>query len=89
MGLLAFLNIMALGINLLPIPGIDGFGILAPWLPESVQRGLLPFRSFGFLILILLLINVPTFNEYLLWDSLPFRLAVMGLDPRDLFFCGV
>ena len=85
LGLLGFLNIMALGINLLPIPGIDGFGILAPWLPESVQRGLLPFRSFGFLILILLL-RIPTFGSIFFGILFLFG-SLLGLD-RDLFSVG-
>jgi Zn-dependent protease len=33
---LAFLQATALFINLLPIPGLDGFGVLRPWLPASV-----------------------------------------------------
>ena len=79
LGLLGFLNIMALGINLLPIPGIDGFGILAPWLPEGVQRALLPLRSFGFLILILLL-RIPAFAS-VFFGSLFLMGALLGLEP--------
>src|SRR5207245_5595345 len=34
---LAFMLVVSVLLNLLPIPGIDGFGILRPWLPYSVQ----------------------------------------------------
>jgi Zn-dependent protease len=34
---LAFIEGVALLLNLLPIPGLDGFGILRPWLPYSTQ----------------------------------------------------
>jgi Zn-dependent protease len=34
---LGFIEAVALVLNLLPIPGLDGFGILRPWLPYSVQ----------------------------------------------------
>ena len=34
---LGFIEAVALLLNLLPIPGLDGFGILRPWLPYSVQ----------------------------------------------------
>jgi len=34
---LGFIEAVALLLNLLPIPGLDGFGVLRPWLPYSVQ----------------------------------------------------
>ena len=34
---LGFIEAIALVLNLLPIPGLDGFGIVRPWLPYSVQ----------------------------------------------------
>ncbi|MEQ9235725.1 tetratricopeptide repeat protein [Coleofasciculus sp. E2-BRE-01] len=35
---LIFLQIFAVVINLLPIPPLDGYGILRPWLPQSLQQ---------------------------------------------------
>lgn len=61
------LEIVVLLLNLLPIPGLDGFGILEPFLPKSLKAQLKPFYKNGFLILILLLWVVPGPNE-LLWD---------------------
>lgn len=37
LGFLGFIEAIALVLNLLPIPGLDGFGIIRPWLPYSVQ----------------------------------------------------
>jgi Zn-dependent protease len=37
---LAFLQLTALVLNLLPIPGLDGWGIIEPWLPAE-------WREFG------------------------------------------
>ncbi|HEY1455558.1 MAG TPA: Clp protease N-terminal domain-containing protein [Candidatus Dormibacteraeota bacterium] len=34
---LGFVEAFALLLNLVPIPGLDGFGIVRPWLPYSVQ----------------------------------------------------
>jgi Zn-dependent protease len=34
---LGFMEVVAVLLNLLPIPGLDGFGILRPWLPYSLQ----------------------------------------------------
>ena len=64
--LLLFLQLTALVFNLLPLPGLDGFGILAPWLPASVHRMLAPFYSFGYLLLIFLFWSVDAFND-LFW----------------------
>lgn len=54
-GLLALLQMVALFINLLPIPGLDGFGILESFLPREWQEFARPIRSFGFLIVFILL----------------------------------
>jgi Zn-dependent protease len=42
-------------LNLLPIPGLDGFKIWEPWLPPDVARQAAQVGSYGFMILILLL----------------------------------
>ncbi|HZK74536.1 MAG TPA: site-2 protease family protein, partial [Clostridia bacterium] len=34
---LGFVEAIALVLNLLPIPGLDGFGIIRPWLPYAAQ----------------------------------------------------
>lgn len=35
---LAFLQFSALVLNLLPVPGLDGWGIIEPWLPRELQE---------------------------------------------------
>ena len=34
---LAFIEAIALVLNLLPVPGLDGYGIVRPWLPYTLQ----------------------------------------------------
>ncbi len=34
---LGFIEAIALVLNLLPVPGLDGYGIIRPWLPYSLQ----------------------------------------------------
>ena len=34
---LAFIEVIALVLNLLPVPGLDGYGIIRPWLPYTLQ----------------------------------------------------
>jgi Zn-dependent protease len=60
---LGFLQVTAVILNLLPIPGLDGYGALEPHLKPETQRRLEPVRGWGFLILLLLLI-VPTLNAW-------------------------
>ena len=59
---LGFLQVTAVILNLLPIPGLDGYGALEPHLAYETQRKLDPVKGWGFLILLLLLI-VPTLNQ--------------------------
>lgn len=60
---LGFLQITALVLNLLPIPGLDGYAALEPHLSPSTQRALEPVRQYGFMILLLVLI-VPGLNRW-------------------------
>ena len=53
---LGFLQITALVLNLLPIPGLDGYAALEPHLSPATQRSLEPAKQFGFLILLVVLI---------------------------------
>ncbi len=56
---LGFLQITALLLNLLPIPGLDGYSALEPHLSPETQRALAQFKPYGFLLLFLLLIAPP------------------------------
>ncbi len=60
---LGFLQVTALILNLLPIPGLDGYAALEPHLSPDNQRKLEPVKQWGFLILILLLI-APRLNRW-------------------------
>jgi Zn-dependent protease len=60
---LGFLQVTALLLNLLPIPGLDGYGALEPHLSPETQRALAPAKQFGFIILVVLLIT-PALNRW-------------------------
>lgn len=60
---LGFLQVTALVLNLLPIPGLDGYSALEPHLSADTQRALQPAKQWGFMILILLLV-VPGLNRW-------------------------
>jgi Zn-dependent protease len=60
---LAFLQVTAVILNLLPIPGLDGYGALEPHLSADTQRSLQPFKQWGFFIVLILLI-APSLNRW-------------------------
>jgi Zn-dependent protease len=80
LGLLAFFQAAATVLNLLPIPGLDGYGIIEPWLPYSWRAALAPFRGYGILILFVLLWTLPQFNE-LYFTSVTNLMAAVRIDP--------
>lgn len=62
---LAFLGLLEVAgavLNLLPIPSLDGFGIIEPWLPPPLQQKARKFGRYGFLVLFGLLWFVPSAN---------------------------
>ncbi|MDF3303513.1 site-2 protease family protein [Rhodococcus koreensis] len=58
---LAFLQVMATVLNLLPVPGLDGYAALEPFLPPRTRRSVDQFTPYGLLILVALLF-VPSIN---------------------------
>jgi Zn-dependent protease len=52
---LGFLQITALLLNLLPLPGLDGYNALEPHLSPETQRALDQFKPYGILFLVFLL----------------------------------
>ena len=79
---LAFLQISALVLNLIPLPPFDGFGAIEPYLPMSLRtnmaqvRGMLPFVVF------FLLWYVPFVNNGF-WRLVFFLASLVG-DPLTL-----
>jgi Zn-dependent protease len=56
---LGFLQVVAFVLNLLPVPGLDGFGAIEPYLPSGLLATLAPIRRWSVLILIGVLFYVP------------------------------
>lgn len=79
--LLIFLQVTAIMFNLIPMPGLDGFGILAPWLPESVHRMLAPLYSFGFMLLIFMFWYVDAFSDFF-WTFVWLLLLALNVWPE-------
>ncbi len=43
------LHVTAVILNFLPVPGLDGFGVIEPWLSLKIRRQVAPFAPFGLL----------------------------------------
>jgi Zn-dependent protease len=81
---LTFLQVTAALLNLLPIPGLDGFGIVEPYLPRSWVRQANEIGSYAFFGLIALLwipaVNKAFFNTiFHLTDLLQVNQTLIGL----------
>jgi Zn-dependent protease len=85
MAFLGFLQVTALLLNLLPVPGLDGYGALEPHLSDDTRRALAPAKQWGFVILFVILM-VPQLNrvffDVVFWfvelAGVPERLAMIG-----------
>ncbi|GHD98099.1 site-2 protease family protein [Streptomyces alanosinicus] len=58
---LALLQVTAAILNFLPVPGLDGYGVIEPWLSYKVKRQVEPFAQFG-LLFVFALLWVPSVN---------------------------
>lgn len=53
---LGFLQLTAVVLNLLPVPGLDGYDALEPHLSPETQRAVAPAKRWGFFLLLFLLL---------------------------------
>ncbi|MEV3990906.1 site-2 protease family protein [Streptomyces sp. NPDC049837] len=59
---LALLQVTAAILNFLPVPGLDGYGVIEPWLSYKIRRQVEPFAPFG-LLAVFALLFVPEINH--------------------------
>jgi len=78
---LALLEVTTLVFNLIPCPGLDGWGIIEPFLPESARQAGRRFGALGPMILIVALFFVPAVNG-MFWDAVYSICAAVGLNTR-------
>ncbi|UQX00928.1 site-2 protease family protein [Streptomyces sp. RerS4] len=82
---LALLQVSAAILNFLPVPGLDGYGIIEPWLSHRVRRELAPLAPFA-LIGVFVLLWIPEVNAFF-FDAV--RGVLRGLGVSDLeTYCG-
>ncbi len=85
---LAFLQISALVLNLIPLPPFDGFGAIEPYIPMAIREKLAQMRGMLSWVVILLFFGFPSFARSF-WSfvsllaelaGIPLELAGVGLD---------
>ncbi|MFC9237637.1 site-2 protease family protein [Streptomyces decoyicus] len=59
---LALLQVTAAILNFVPVPGLDGYGVIEPWLSHKLRRQVEPFAPFG-LLAVFGLLWVPEINQ--------------------------
>ncbi len=89
---LALIEVLAFVLNILPIPGLDGFGILEPYLSPPARQLAARVRPWAPFVLFLLLIGVPTVSAAF-FELSQLIFGAVGGDPtlaaygyQELFF---
>ncbi len=77
---LAFFQALAIVLNLIPVPPLDGFGVIMPWLPREIAQLAMTVSMYAFLLLFALLFFVPQ-SWYVLSGAAQTMLAGVGIDP--------
>ena len=80
LGLLFFFQITSLVINLLPLPGLDGYGILEPFLPPQTRMTLRSVSGLSFLLIFFLFMQ-DTPIRYFFWDFIFRCVTFFPIDP--------
>ncbi|MBN1428214.1 MAG: hypothetical protein JXB07_07505 [Anaerolineae bacterium] len=81
---LTFLEFLGVIINLLPIPGLDGYGIIEPYLPLNILNMANKVRPYSFLILVIILM-LPNPISALFWGAVYGLAQLIGIDQGLLF----
>jgi Zn-dependent protease len=83
LSVLGFLQAMALILNLLPIPGLDGFNAIRPWLPQRWTRRLRPIEGLTMVLMLLVIFYAPGVSQQL-FDAAAALSIRLGLLPDAL-----
>ncbi len=78
---LALLQFIAAILNLLPVPGLDGWGIVAPFLSERTTAAVRPLTPWAPFVLIVILVSTPQLLQPL-WDASRWLFDLAGGDRR-------
>ncbi|MFF1834933.1 site-2 protease family protein [Streptomyces sp. NPDC058231] len=83
---LALLQVTAALLNFLPVPGLDGYGVIEPWLSYGIRRQVEPFAPFG-LLAVFGVLWIPEVNEAF-FGMIHGLLQSLGVGESDTY-CGL
>jgi Zn-dependent protease len=82
---LALLQVTAAILNFLPVPGLDGYGVIEPWLSYKVKRQVEPFAPFG-LLFVFAVLWLPSVND-VFFDVVDAVMRALNVDAFSRY-CG-
>lgn len=83
---LVMLQVFAMVLNMLPVPGLDGFGVIAAWMDEMLRQRIYQYANMAFIALFVLIFYVDGFNEAL-WGGVMFITELLGV-PSEMAAAG-
>ncbi|MER7791356.1 site-2 protease family protein [Streptomyces sp. NPDC097640] len=81
---LAMLQVTAAILNSLPVPGLDGYGVIEPWLSYRVRRQVEPYAPFG-LIAVFGVLWIPEVN-HVFFDSIDAVMRGLGVSKWETYW---
>lgn len=76
--LVMFFTFFAVLLNMIPVPPLDGFGVIAPFLPEGLRNWIRGLGGFGILLVFMVLWNNDTIMRFFVGITFTF-MEVMGI----------
>jgi Zn-dependent protease len=90
LGSMAILQILAVLFNLVPVPPLDGFGAISPFLPERTRIKLStpPVSTILFFVFFLILWKTPNLMGQIFNQVIVPMLHLLGFSDREIYFFG-
>ncbi|MEV7415794.1 site-2 protease family protein [Streptomyces sp. NPDC089919] len=85
LGFLALLQITAAILNFLPVPGLDGYGVIEPWLSYGVKRQIEPYAPYG-LFAVFVVLWIPEVND-VFFGAVHHLMQALGVSELESY-CG-
>ncbi|MGY1453805.1 site-2 protease family protein [Streptomyces sp. SS8] len=81
---LAMLQVTAAILNFLPVPGLDGYGVIEPWLSPRARRQVEPFAPFG-LLAVFACLWIPEVNA-VFWNGVDAVMGALGVSWQEVAY---
>jgi Zn-dependent protease len=80
LAVVVLLNCAAVIFNLIPVPPLDGFGIIAPVLSPTLRATIASFSMFGLILVIVAFNTSPAFSDFF-FNTVNSMLQTLNVDP--------